>query len=203
MNAEKERIVLFGGTFAPPHLGHVHAVQTAIEILAPDELIVMPTAIPPHKCKTAEDTPEVRFEMCVSAFGKIDKVTVSDHEIGRGGISYTVDTLKHLTKPNRDIFLLCGGDMFLTVEKWYHSDEIFRMATVVGIPRVNDTSGAMQQKKQEYEKNFSARVLLIGADPFEISSTEIRDKIKRGEGLYDCLPEEVIHIIEREKLYYE
>jgi len=122
-----EKIGLYGGTFAPPHLGHVHAARAFLRAIPVDRLLIMPTFQPPHKAKAAGDTPEVRLEMCRAAFGDIPGIEVSDYEIAKADVSYTVQTLRHLTAENREIYLLCGTDMFLTLEKWYQAEEIFRL----------------------------------------------------------------------------
>lgn len=201
MDGITERIGLFGGTFAPPHLGHVHAVRTMSKNIQLDKILIMPTAIPPHKIKVSVDTPEDRLEMCRAAFGDIKKVEISDFEIVKGGISYTFETLEHLTKAGREIYLLCGTDMFMTLGSWKRSERIFELAKIVCVPRYSADPVELEQKKLEYKKNFSADVTVIGADPFEISSTEIRDRIENGGNLADFLPEKVIEIIKREKLY--
>ena len=100
-----EKIGLYGGTFAPPHLGHVHAARAFLRAIPVDRLLVMPTFQPPHKAKAAGDTPEVRLEMCRAAFAGIPGVEVSDYEITKADVSYTVQTLRHLTAENREIYL--------------------------------------------------------------------------------------------------
>lgn len=199
------RIALFGGTFAPPHLGHVHAVKTLSEHIDVDRIIIMPTFMPPHKVKVKGDTPELRLEMCRAAFGDIDKAYVSDYEIEKGGVSYTVHTLEHLTSEfeNADIFLLCGTDMFLTLNSWFRAERIFSLARIVCIPRYSENIDFLNVKKQEYEDEFGAEISIIGSDPFEISSTEIRCLITEGRDLSEYLPSGVIEIIRREKLYNE
>ncbi len=202
MNGQRRKIALFGGTFAPPHLGHVHAVRTLLDCTEIEEVIVMPTFMPPHKIKVKGDTPELRLEMCESAFGGIRGVTVSDYEIERGGVSYTVHTLEHLTAElDAEIYLLCGSDMFLTLDKWFNAERIFELAHIVCIPRDSQRGDELRTKKAEYEEKFSADIELIGSDPFEVSSTEIRRMITDGEELTDVLPDGVIRIIERENLY--
>lgn len=205
MKNKKQRIALFGGTFAPPHLGHVHAVKTLSEHIDVDRIIIMPTFMPPHKVKVKGDTPELRLEMCRAAFGSIDKAYVSDYEIERGGVSYTVHTLEHLTSEfeNADIFLLCGTDMFLTLNSWFRAERIFSLARIVCIPRYSENIDFLNVKKQEYEDEFGAEISIIGSDPFEVSSTEIRCLITEGEDLSEYLPSGVIEIIRREKLYNE
>ena len=200
----REKIVLFGGTFAPPHLGHVHAVRTVAEHIDVDKIIIMPTFMPPHKVKVKGDTPELRLEMCRAAFGEIDKELVSDYEIKKGGVSYTVHTLEYLSAEyDADIYLLCGTDMFLTLDTWFRSEQIFRLAKIVCIPRDTENINLLYSKKSEYENTYGAEVMIIGSDPFEVSSTEIRRMISAEEDLTSCLPNGVIEIINREKMYSE
>ncbi|MBE6541729.1 MAG: nicotinate (nicotinamide) nucleotide adenylyltransferase [Ruminococcaceae bacterium] len=196
-----ERIGLFGGTFAPPHLGHVHAVRTMSEHLELDKILIMPASIPPHKIMLNVDAAETRYEMCRAAFCGIDKVEVSDFEIKKGGISYTYETLEYLCGENREIYFLCGTDMFLTIDKWKNSERIFELAKIVCVPRYFGGFEKITEKAEEYKNNFSADVIVIGEDPFEVSSTEIRDLVERGDDLSKYIPREVIKIINDEKLY--
>ncbi len=196
-----ERIGLFGGTFAPPHLGHVRALKMMKRRIRLDKIIVMPTAVPPHKEKKSDDTPEQRLEMCEAAFGEIDGVEVSSYEIDKGGKSYSVETLRHLTKEGRRIFMLTGGDMFRSLPTWYKAEEIFSLATIVCMPREKSEIDEILALKTEYEEKFGAKVRIIGTNPLEVSSTEIREKIKNGEDTSKILPEKVREIIDREKLY--
>ncbi|MBQ2545739.1 MAG: nicotinate (nicotinamide) nucleotide adenylyltransferase [Clostridia bacterium] len=198
-----ERLGLFGGTFAPPHRGHVRALEAFLRVVRPDRTLVMPTGIPPHKSKAEGDTPEARLEMCRAAFGAIPGVEISDYEINKDGPSYTVETLRYLEAPGREIFLLCGSDMFLTLDRWYQAAEIFRRAIIVTLAREADPDGRMRTAKEKYEADFGARVILIGEEPFELSSTEVRRAIRAGEDLSPCLPDGVAEIIRREKLYQE
>lgn len=196
-----EKIALFGGTFAPPHLGHVHAAETLLNALDIDRLIIMPTAIPPHKNKVSGDTPELRLEMCRAAFGHLPRTEISPYEIEKGGVSYTVRTLEHLRTDENQIFLLCGSDMFLTLDTWFQSERIFELASIVCVPRYDKNFDKLMEKKKTYEERFSADIRVIGADPFVASSTEIREKIASGGDLTKLLPEGVIEVIQREKLY--
>ncbi len=197
------RTGLFGGTFAPPHLGHVHAVETILEHMKFDEVLVMPTAVPPHKAKAKGDTPELRLEMCRAAFGTLDRVRVSDYEIRKGGVSYTVETLEHFaeTEPERDIHLVCGTDMFLTLDKWVRAADIFRLAKIVCIPRDDTELDILTKKQTEYTETYHARTEILAAAPVDMSSTEVRRRIENGEDLTGYLPAAVIEIIQRENLY--
>lgn len=197
-----EKTVLFGGTFAPPHLGHVHAAKTVLDELDIDRLIIMPTAIPPHKTKVGGDTPELRLEMCRAAFGHLPKTQISSYEIEKGGVSYTVRTLEHLRTDKNRIYLLCGSDMFLTLDTWFQAERIFELASIVCVPRYDKNFDKLMEKKKEYEDRFAADIRVIGADPFVASSTEIREKIASSGDLHELLPEGVVEIIRREKLYF-
>ena len=196
-----ERIGLFGGTFAPPHAGHVRAVKTMLRRIRLDKLLIMPTASPPHKVKVKGDTPEQRLEMCEAAFGGIDKVEVSSYEIDKGGLSYTVDTLEHLTKEGRKIFMLCGGDMFKSLPQWVKAERIFELATIVWLPRCEGEYEELAALVPEYKEKYNAEIRLIGTNPLVLSSTSIREMIANGEDTSKILPDGVIEIIKREKLY--
>ena len=197
----EERLGLFGGTFAPPHLGHVRAAENMMAHLGLDKLVIMPTCVPPHKIKSAQDTPQQRLEMCHAAFDGITGAEVSDYEITSGGTSYTYLTLGHLTRPGRRIFMLCGSDMLLTLDQWKRAEDIFRMADIVCMPRYSDGIERLTEKKAEYETAFHARVHLIPGEVLEISSTQIRERIVNGEDLTELLPGGVAEIIRREHLY--
>ena len=200
-NVKIERIGLFGGTFAPPHKGHIYAAQTMLKSIRLDKLLIMPAYIPPHKQKKGLDTPEQRFKMCEAAFGSLPKTVISDYEISKGGISYTVETLAHLKNDKNEIFLLCGSDMFMTLESWYCSSDIFKMAKIVAIPRYSDDMTQLSEKKSLYEKKYEAQIYIIDANPFELSSTEIREAVSEGKDLAPYLSDEVIEIIKNQNLY--
>ncbi len=196
-----EAIGLYGGTFAPPHLGHVHAAKAFLRQVPIDRLIIMPTGTPPHKEKASGDTPEVRLAMCRAAFGDLPKTTVSDYEIAKGNVSYTVETLRYLAEPDRTIYLLCGTDMFLTLDRWYQAADIFRLAEIVCIARTDAQNEAIHQTAARYRETYGKASILLTAAPLELSSTEIREAIQTGKSLEKYVPKEVEAIIRNEKLY--
>lgn len=196
-----EKIGLYGGTFAPPHLGHVHAVHAFLQHIPVDELLVMPTFVPPHKVQATGDTPALRLEMCHAAFDGIEKVTVSSYEIDRGDVSYTVQTLRYLAKPEREIYLLCGTDMFLTLENWYQADEIFRLAKIFCVSRTDEKANEITETAERYKRDFDATCVLLPDAPLEVSSTQIREAIRTGEALTPYVPTAVEKILLRENLY--
>ena len=197
------RIGIYGGTFSPPHNGHVAAAKAFMEQMWLDILYVIPTATPPHKAVAADVTALDRLEMCRLAFDGIEGVMVSDLEIRRGGTSYTVDTLRELSGEDRRLFFLCGTDMMLTLDRWRESQEIFRLCYPVYIRRENDRSldALIVQKIAQYQKDFGKVVRRIVADPIEISSEQVRGMLQKGQSLKGLVPDAVEKYIKDKHLY--
>lgn len=197
------RIGIYGGTFSPPHKGHVEAARAFIRQMRLDYLYVIPAAVPPHK--TLDHTVEARhrLKMCELAFAGIEGIIVSDVELRRGGVSYTVDTLRELSAPDARLFLLCGTDMLLTLDKWREAEEIFRLCYPIYIRRENDPimSARILSKINEYTEKYNAVIRRVVTDPLEISSTDIRRRIAIGEGIEDLVPTAVEEYIRENRLY--
>ena len=121
------RVGVYGGTFAPPHNGHVAAAKAFMEQMKLDYLFIIPTNLPPHKQVDDGDDPLMRLKMCELAFEGVDGIVISDMEITREGKSYTYDTLKELERPDTRLFFLCGTDMVLTFDTWYRFEDILKM----------------------------------------------------------------------------
>lgn len=172
------RVGIFGGTFNPPHIGHVEAAKAFVKGADLDVLIVMPAFIPPHKEYTSTVSCEERLQMCKIAFADVDKATVSDLEISRGGKSYTYLTLQELKQDGVDLYFLCGTDMILSMGSWKNPDIIFSLANICYIRRESDSENTVMidKKCEEYKSIYDAKILPIEADVIEISSSDIRDK---------------------------
>ena len=197
-----EVLGLYGGTFGPPHMGHVYAAQVFLSEIPMDKLLIMPTFLPPHKVKVKGDTPAIRYEMCVAAFGNLEKTEVSDYEIRKADTSYTVETLRYLhSGGEREIYMLCGTDMFRTLDTWNSADEIFRLCHIVCIPRYTGEDASLNAKKEEYEQKYGKEIHILRTVPLEISSTEVREAIRSGSDLTGLVPEAVERICRREQLY--
>ena len=197
------RVGIYGGTFAPVHNGHVAAAKAFIEQMQLDILYVIPAGIPPHKQIDAADDPAVRLRMCELAFWDVEKVFVSDVEIKRAGKSYTVDTLRELSAPDRRLFLLMGTDMMLTLGSWRNPARIFELCYPVYVRRESDKALDEQivQKIAEYNQTYGKVVRRIVTDPIEVSSTEIRTAIRAGQGIEHLVPARVAAYIEENGLY--
>ena len=199
-----ERLGIFGGTFSPPHKGHIQAAKAFIEEAALDRLLVMPAFIPPHKLTQGGATPHQRYEMCRLAFSALPRTEVSDLEIRLGGASYTYRTLETLAAPGRTLCLLIGTDMMLSLELWRYPERIFSSAELYCIRRESDKdiTRAIAEKNDFFKQKFGHKVSILEHTPLPVSSTEIRAALRNGENT-PLLTEEVRTYIEREGLYHE
>lgn len=170
---------VFGGTFSPPHRGHYHAAEAFLQAINPDKLLIIPTNLPPHKSEASGVSIEDRLTMCKIAFSDLPKTEVSDMEIRRGGKSYTSVTLRDLADTARKIALLVGTDMMLTLDTWYESETVFRLADIYCIRRENDDAQTQKisEKNEYYFKAYKKRVQIIPAPVMEVASTNIRDML--------------------------
>ena len=198
------RTGIFGGTFSPPHLGHVRAAACFQKELGLDELLVIPAFVPPNKADATILPGEHRLAMCRLAFDGIPGCAVSDLELRRGGTSYTVLTLRELERADRELFLLVGTDMFLTLSHWREPGEIFSRATVVAAGRFSDPTlkRETEKTKSALEKEYGARIVLLDNPITEISSTLLRKRIAARADLSEWLPAKVEEYIRKENLYH-
>lgn len=200
------RIGIYGGSFNPPHDGHVLAAEEAIRRLGLDRLLIIPTYQAPHKQQeSGSPSPARRLSLVQAAFGGIEKAEVSDLEIAREGVSYTVDTLKTLRTrhPDDELVLLMGTDMLVSFPSWRSPEDIAKLATLAVMHR-NSESGKLQaqieEAVQKIETDYGGRVESVENDCIVLSSTEIRRMIVFGIPEFG-LPEPVSSAIRREKLY--
>lgn len=197
-----ERIGIFGGTYNPPHLGHIGAAIYGKTALCLDKLYLIPSYISPHKSlPTGSPTPEQRLNMVTLAAENTD-LTASDMELIRGGASYTYETVLALRAqhPDAEIFLMMGTDMFLTLDHWREAELLLSMVTPVVFHRGDKGERAQIEEKKVFfaEKGISAIVM---ENPItEISSTQLRRML-----VFDCaapfLSEKVHSYILENKLY--
>ncbi len=201
------KLGIYGGTFGPVHLGHIRAAHTFLRACALDRLYILPTAIPPHKAVSGQDTPEDRLQMLKLAFSEEayadERIVISDYEQTRGGKSYTILTLEHFAKETADITMLCGTDMFLTLECWYRGEDILRMADICCLCRDGDPESEenIRRTAEHYRGKYGTRVILPPFSPLIISSTEIRARIASGQSTDDVLPASVRRYIDEHGLY--
>ena len=172
-----KKIGIYGGTFNPPHTGHLHAARQAVEALGLDTLLLIPDRIAPHKqIPEGSPTPQQRLEMLRIAAGDDPRLQVSDLELQREGPSYTWQTLEALREayPDAELTLLMGTDMFLSFDQWMHPEKIMADAAIGVFYRGEKGEKAAILAQKENLEARGAKVELVENDVVNISSTQLR-----------------------------
>jgi nicotinate-nucleotide adenylyltransferase len=190
------KIGIFGGTFDPPHIGHLIMARRAVEQLGLDKVFFVPANIPPHK-KIPVASAEHRLNMLRIALLTHPDFTISTCEIERGGISYTIDTIKFFREniSADEYFLLVGEDSALKIHTWKNSSEILNSVKVAWFPRYIPNKNEFHNFPDL--KNF----VKIEAEIIDVSSSRIRQLIKEGKSVKYLVPDGVLMYIERNGLY--
>lgn len=197
------RILVYGGTFNPPHRGHVHAVEAARRALEAERVFLVPASIPPHK-PLAEGSPDAaeRLRMTELAAAEIPGAEVLALELRREGVSYTSDTLRELKAsfPEDELTFLVGTDMLLSLPAWHEPETICRLASIAVLARENGRESDLEAAAERLRGDFGATVHVIPGEPVEVSSSELRELLPKREGR-ELLPEKVYAYIIRRRLY--
>lgn len=195
------RLGILGGTFDPPHLGHLIVAQDAFERIPLDRLLFVPAAQPPHKLNAVATSAALRMAMVRAAVVGDDRFEVDGLELERAGPSFTVDSLRELHKrqPGAELFLLLGADQFRELATWREPEAIAELATLVILPRADIDTDRVLAEAQDAMSD--ARVIRLDAIRIDVSSTEVRRRIGTGESIRYLVPDGVRRIIDRERLY--
>lgn len=196
------RIGLLGGTFNPPHLGHLVLAECARDGLGLDEVQLVLAARPPHKVVDTDPGPEERLALCRAAVvGDEGRLVVSDVELRRPGLSYTADTLEHLQRasPDAEFVLLLGGDAAAGLESWHRPRDVLRFAAIGVAERGADTH---QRARETLGRlGHPDRLQPFAMPSLELSSTAIRDRVRAGRTIRHLVPRGVEARIDRLGLY--
>ena len=184
------RIGFYGGTFDPIHLGHLILARDAIEYLELHRLIFIPNTISPHKQERTSAPAEVRGEMVAAAIQEEPRFAIETAELKRGGTSYTIDTVLEMKEryPDAEFFFLIGEDNVPALHTWRRIEELQRLVQFVVLDRSEDAT---------------PHPFVTLRRRLDISSTEIRARVARGESIRYLVPDPVQAIIERDHLYQE
>jgi len=195
------RVGILGGTFNPPHLGHLVCAQEAYLQLGLDRVMLIPARIPPHKPVEDEPGPEHRLELCRLAVEGDERFSVSDLETFRPGPSFTVDTLQelHATEPDNELFLIVGGDVAAGLPLWNEPERVLELARLAvakrrGTPRSRVDQALAGLRGGQRAEFF--RMPRIG-----ISSTLLRRRVRAGEPIRYLVPDAVERYIGAQRLY--
>lgn len=201
------KIGIYGGSFNPPHLGHIAAARAAAAVLELDRLLIVPAGLPPHKtmpCGTPD--PEQRFAMAqiMADQLRIPGAECWDIEIRREGKSYTSDTLRRAKElwPDSELWLLMGTDMFLSLHCWREPEVIMQLAGICAFGRAEKDSETLFDPQRKYlTETYGARVVTVSIpDLVDVSSTQVRELLESGGG-EGLIPQAVRGYILRERLY--
>ena len=196
------RIGIFGGSFDPPHIGHIQSARYAMEQLRLDRLLLIPAGIAPHKATIASSAAH-RQQMVELAVQNLEQMEVSDLEIHREGLSYTYETVEQIRSlyPQAELYLLMGSDMFLSFDHWKYPERILRCASLAVFCRGGKGESASIREKKELMEASGHQVHLIEQPVLEISSTQLRRLL--AFGCCDAfLPQGVADYIRENDLYH-
>jgi nicotinate-nucleotide adenylyltransferase len=190
---------LLGGAFDPPHNGHLVLARGALESLGLERLVVVVTGTPPHK-QVGTDA-ETRFRLAEAAFADMPRVVLSRHELERPGPSYTVETVRWAAETFGDVVFVVGADEFADFLSWHDPEGVLRAAPLAVATR---PGFARQQLDAVLERlSQPERVELFEIDALPVSSTEIRERVARGEPIDDLVPPGVAELVAELGLYRE
>ena len=196
------RVGLLGGTFNPPHVGHMLCAQEALAALELDRVLLIPVHAPPHKEMEADPGPEVRLELCRLAAGDAEGIEVSDIEIDRPGRSYTVDTLRalHDARPEDDLTFIAGADQACGLPGWREPAVVLELAELAVAEReamrrddVREALGGLPGAEQ--------RVRFFSMPRIDVSSSLIRRRVADGRPIRWLVPDAVERAITERGLY--
>ena len=196
-SAAPRRLGILGGTFDPPHVGHVAAAQAALTQAGLDEVVLMVANEPWQKVDDREVTAAtVRWEMTDALVAGISGLRADDREIRRGGPTFTVDTLEEIIaeQPETQIFLIVGADTAERLDTWHRARDVVRLSTIVIVNRDNSTHTAPEFLRD-------SRVQFVTMNPVDVSSSALREAVGRHELIEASTSPSVVSIIRDHSLY--
>ncbi|MBQ6684695.1 MAG: nicotinate-nucleotide adenylyltransferase [Firmicutes bacterium] len=200
------RIGIFGGSFDPIHNGHLHLAEEARCMAKLDQVLFIPTWISPFKQDSDPASCHQRLEMVRIAISSNPSFAVSDMEIQREEVSYTADTLQRCSKmmgKDTRLYFITGTDTFLSIEKWYHAEELLTQYSFIIGSRPGYREEDLDQVIQRVTTQYGTDVIKIEIPRLEISSSDIRNSIRTGKSVRYLIPDPLLHYIERHRLYLE
>lgn len=210
------RIAVFGGTFNPVHYGHLRLAEEVREACSLDRVVFMPTYITPHKLKESLTPADVRLELVRRAVADNPGFIVSDIEVRREGRSFTIETVRELKKePGIMVSLIIGSDSFNEIPTWHEYEELLKEASFIVVPRPGypfkkpEEVLAIELAREFWYDSGSGTYVNSGGNSItylettliDISSSDIRERVRKGRSVRYLLPDSVIEFINKEGLY--
>ncbi len=196
---KRNKIGILGGNFNPVHFTHLMMADQVAQRLELDKVWLMPEALPPHVDEKKTISAEHRVKMLELAIADSPRLSLELGEVARGGKSYTYDTMKHLTQayPDTDFYFIIGADCINDLPTWHKIDELLASCKFIATKRPSYTLDLTTI--QQHFKNFN--ITLLETPELEISSTDIRQRIKKGYSIQYITTEQVQQYIRKEELY--
>jgi len=191
------RLGILGGTFNPPHLGHLVCAQEAHDQLALDRVVLMPAARPPHKQVAADPGAEVRYDLCRRAVAGDERFEVSRLELDRPGQSWTVDTLRTLRDehPQDDLIFIVGGDMARSLPSWRDPEAVLELATLAVAERAGSEREDIRGELRGLDAATRERVRFFEMPRIDVSSSQVRERVATGRPIRYLVPDAVAEAI--------
>lgn len=196
-------IGVFGGAFNPIHCGHLLIAEYIRVEFKLEKVIFVPAGKPPHKQEEDLEISQHRYNMVCRAISQNPFFEVSEVEINRSGITYTSDTLEELAAlyPGEELGFICGADSILNLTTWHNINKIFQLATLIVAGRPNTPDVEFQNMVRWFRDQYDAKILYASTPFIEISSTQIRERLKNGLSIRYMVPDEVLSYIQLHMLY--
>lgn len=200
-----KRVGIMGGTFDPIHYGHLLLAQAAIEAEELDEVLFIPSGTPWLKDSSQVLNKKTRVSMTGIAIEDNPKFALSTIEIDREGNSYSYETLEILREKNPATcyYFILGADSLMEIEKWKHPDRLMKSCTLLTAVRDDCDMIALEKQISYLKEKYDASVEILPTKRIDISSTDIRQKIREGKSVRYLLPDQVMEFIEKNHIYKE
>lgn len=199
-----KKIGIYGGTFDPIHMGHLMVAEAARQDCSLEEILFIPSASPPHKKDKYIVNPAYRLEMVQLALEDNPFFKISYVEMERQGINYTVDTLRTLRQDyprGWELWMIVGGDSFLQIETWKDVPEIMRMCHLAVYRRSSYSQDEYDLRADNLQEKYNTKIVFLDAPRVDISSTDIRNRIKEGKSIRYMVPSRVENYIKNNRIY--
>ena len=198
-----KRYGIIGGTFDPIHNAHLYIAYEAKEQLGLEKVIFMPAGKQPLKTEKKVTPADLRYEMVKEAIRPFSEFSISDYEIKKEGLSYTYKTLEHFKNiySEAELFFITGADCLINIDKWKEVSKIFNVCTFVVFARGGIDTESLEIHKKRVEEKYGGRIVVLKLKELEISSTDIRERVKSGKKVDFFIPEKVNKLIEENNLY--
>lgn len=203
---QNNKIGIMGGTFDPIHFGHLFIAQTALDKLKLNKIIFIPTGKPPHKDERLITDSHKRVDMLNLAVKNNSKFETSLIEVTRKKTTYTIDTineLKQYYKEETDFYFITGTDAFIGLETWKKYTQLLDTVKFIVMTREVANSELLDEKIELFTKEYRANITKIEIPTLDISSTDIRRRVKEGSSIKYLLPENVEEYILKNRIYID